>query len=120
MKIFQSVLSTVSLILVPVIGLGLFLLIRMEYFKEGNIERNIFGNCHYLDEIVYGVEDITKFNSSTLLFPSGDILRLYVLGEPLDVQPGAIYAIYNAEDVSLNNENRKISKSKNYIFMIFP
>lgn len=45
---------------------------------------------------MHGTEDITKYNSTTLLYSSGDLLKLYLVGEPLDVEPGSIYAIYNA------------------------
>jgi hypothetical protein len=53
--------------------------------------------CRYLADITPGPEDITAYNSSTLLVSQADLGHLFSVGDPERTLPGAILAIYNAD-----------------------
>lgn len=95
----MSRLTCVSFFLVPFLAFVIAALIKFEAFKAYEPYTAKYGNCRYLEKTTQGPEDITAYDSSTLIFGSADFVHIVALGEPGRASPGGIFAVYNAHQV---------------------
>jgi hypothetical protein len=49
-----------------------------------------------VDKYIPGPEDITSYNSTTLIFGSAELLKIFEIGDPILADKGNIYAISDA------------------------
>ncbi|CAK85542.1 unnamed protein product (macronuclear) [Paramecium tetraurelia] len=56
---------------------------------------NEYGNCKYLKEDIRGPEDMTQYNSTTIIIGSGNFQKVYAQGKP-ELEQQGIYAILNS------------------------
>ena len=62
---------------------GLFFKIAsdLDYFKPVT-SYNEYGNCKYLKEDIRGPEDMTQYNSTTIIIGSGNFQKVFARGKP--------------------------------------
>ncbi|CAD8092875.1 unnamed protein product [Paramecium sonneborni] len=85
--------------------LGIFfkLATELDVFKPV-MSYNEYGNCKYLKEDIRGPEDMTQFNSTTIIIGSGNFQKVYARGKP-ELEQQGIYAILNS-----NKKNYSLMK----------
>ncbi|CAD8184340.1 unnamed protein product [Paramecium pentaurelia] len=106
----------------------------LDFFKPVG-SYNEYGNCKYLKEDIRGPEDMTQFNSTTIIIGSGNFQKVYARGKP-ELEQQGIYAIINSnkkhysviklqlknfpKDVALYIHGIYLRKQKdgNYLFVI--
>jgi hypothetical protein len=88
-----GVLSFLGIIIV---GLIIQVLVKFEIFKEDIEVTRKYKNCRYVDDITPGPEDIVRYDATTLIFGSGDLINLFERGDPDSTNRGQVYVIINA------------------------
>lgn len=63
-----------SLVLVPLVSLLIALSFKIDLMSSPVTYKEKYDNCRYLNETTPGPEDITKYNSTVLVFGAGDLM----------------------------------------------
>ncbi len=86
----------ISIFIIIILSILMHMLNRFGIFKNQIIINNKYHECQYVDKYIPGPEDITSYNSTTLIFGSAELLKIFEIGDPILADKGNIYAISDA------------------------
>ena len=88
--------TILSIFIITIVSVLMHMLNRFGIFKNQTIIYGKYHDCKYVDKYIPGPEDITSYNSTTLIFGSAEFFKIFEIGDPLLAARGNIYAILDA------------------------
>ena len=88
-----------AFVLIPFLAFVFQVVQMMDVFKDPQAFVGEYKSCKYLDDYAPGPEDMTRYDSDTLIYASGDFGKMITVGLPEKMVPGKFWAIHNAGSV---------------------